>query len=172
VYFEGLASFYLARQTRDIEEKVKLIEKGDNVLTKLKYWSEHSTWNWESKVVLLEAEKMYTVGNFDRASLFYERALRVSREHKFINDEAISSELAGTFFSEQLDDVKAEALLLHSVQSYKTWGALAVAKRVETYIANKYGLDSVQRKPNSIVLESVFTACNEDPSSKKRQIVS
>jgi len=169
LYFEGLASFYLARQTRDTEGKVKLIEKGDNVLTKLKYWSEHSSWNWESKVVLLEAEKMYTFGNFDQASLFYERAIRVSREHKLINDEAISSELAGTFFCQQLDDVKAEALLLHSVQSYKTWGALAVATRVETYISNKYGTDSVQQKPNSSVLEGIFAACNEDLSKKRKE---
>ena len=133
-------------------------------------------------MVLLEAEKMYTMGNFDQAALLYERAIRLSHEHKFINDEAIASELAGIFFCERgLNDMKAEALLLHSVQSYKTWGALAVARRVETYIANKYGLDSVrlssvlpqryfqkkcQQKPKYIasILES-----NND-SSKKRQV--
>ena len=152
------------------------------MLTKIRYWSEHSSWNWEDKMVLLEAEKMYTMGNFDQAALLYERAIRLSHEHKFINDEAIASELAGIFFCERgLNDMKAEALLLHSVQSYKAWGALAVARRVETYIANKYGLDSVrlssvlpqryfqkkcQRKPKYIasILES-----NND-SSKKRQV--
>ena len=46
----------LHTKKRDIEE-IRLIEKGDNVLTKL-YWSDHSLWNWESKMVLLEAEKM------------------------------------------------------------------------------------------------------------------
>ena len=61
-------------------------------------------------------------------------------EHKFVNDEAISSELAGVFFcKEGLHTVKAEALLLHSVQCYKTWGALAVARRVETYIVSNFG---------------------------------
>ena len=93
-------------------------------------------------MVLLEAEKMYTMGNFDQAALLYERAIRLAHEHKFINDEAIASELAGVFFCERgLDDVKAEALLLHSVQCYKTWGALAVAKRVETYIVSKFVAD-------------------------------
>ena len=139
------------------------------MLTKIRYWSEHSSWNWEDKMVLLEAEKMYTMGNFDQASLFYEKAIRLAHEHKFINDEAISSELAGIFFCERgLNDLKGEALLLHSVQCYKTWGALAVARRVETYIANKYGTDSVQRKPDREILASVLAS--QDDSSKKRQV--
>ena len=165
IFFEGLASFLLARQTTRDSERSRWIEKGENVLTKIRYWSEHSSWNWEDKTVLLEAEKMYTMGNFDQAAWLYERAIRLAREHKFINDEAMASELAGVFFCERGIHMTAEALLLHSVQSYKIWGALAVAKRVEVFIAIKYGLDSVQQ-PNSIV-ESILTACED--SSKKRK---
>ena len=148
IFFEGLASFLLARQTTRDSERSRWIEKGEYVLTKMKYWSEHSSWNWESKMVLLEAEKMYTIGSFDQASLLYDRAIRMAYEHKFVNDEAISSELAGVFFCEEglhsikaegLHSVKAEALLLHSVQCYKTWGALAVARLVETYIVSNFG---------------------------------
>ena len=175
LFFEGLASFLLARQTtRDSEQRASWIEKGENVLTKMKYWSEHSSWNWESKMVLLEAEKMYTIGSFDQALLFYERAIRSAHEHKFVNDEAIASELAGIFFCERgLNDVKTEALLLHSVHCYKTWGALAVAKRVETFIASKFGSDCmhcVQQWPLSVILASVFASNKKkDSSSKKRQ---
>ena len=99
-------------------------------------------------MVLLEAEKMYTIGSYNQASLFFDRALRVAHKHKFVNDEAIASELAGIFFCEErLHGVKAEALLLHSVQCYKTWGALAVAKRVETFVTNNYGADCVHQTP-------------------------
>ena len=62
IFFEGLASFLLARQTTRDSERSRWIEKGEYVLTKMKYWSEHSSWNWEDKMVLLEAEKMYTDG--------------------------------------------------------------------------------------------------------------
>ena len=125
-------------------------------------------------MTLLEAERMYTLGSFDQALLFYERAIRSANEHKFVNDEAIASELTGVFFCERgMNDIKTEALLLHSVQSYKTWGALAVARRVETFITNKYGLDSMQ-SPNSfilaVILASVFASNKKkDSSSKKRQ---
>ena len=171
IFFEGLASFLLARLATRDSERSRWIEKGENVLTKMRYWSEHSSWNWEDKMVLLEAEKMYTVmGNFDQAASLYERAIRLAHEHKFINnDEAIACELAGIFFCEQgIHDMKAEALLLHSVRCYKTWGALAVARRVETYIANKYGNDTVHQKPDSEILASIFAFRGD--LSKKRQV--
>jgi len=169
VFFEGLASYLLARRTNDSEQKAKWIEKGENVLTKMKYWSEHSSWNWESKMVLLEAEKMYTVGSYEQASLFYDRAIRVAHDHKFINDEAIVSELAGVFFCERKLHAKAEAILLHSVQCYKTWGALAVARRVETFVTNKYGSGCMQQRqqwPSAEILADIFAS---DEASRKRQ---
>ena len=45
IFFEGLASFFLARQTTRDSERSRWIEKGEKVLTKMKYWSEHSSWN-------------------------------------------------------------------------------------------------------------------------------
>ena len=98
-------------------------------------------------MVLLEAEKMYTIGSYNQASLFFDRALRVAHKHKFVNDEAIASELAGMFFFERELHEKTKTLLLHSVQCYKTWGALAVAKRVETFVTNNYGADCVHQTP-------------------------
>jgi len=168
LFFEGLASFLLARQTCD-SERTRWIDKGDKVLTKMKYWSEHSSWNWESKVILLEAEKTYTVGNSEQAASLYERAIRLAHEHKFIHDEAIASELAGIFFSERGLRMRAEALLLHSIQCYKTWGALAVAKRVELFIANKYGsiLSTLDERIN--MMRSVFSF-NSDPSKKRQEV--
>ena len=168
LFFEGLASFLLARQTSD-SERTRWIDKGDKVLTKMKYWSEHSSWNWESKVILLEAEKTYTVGNSEQAASLYERAIRLAHEHKFIHDEAIASELAGIFFSERGLRMKAEALLLHSIQCYKIWGALAVAKRVELFIANKYGsiLSTLDERIN--MMRSVFSF-NSDPSKKRQDV--
>ena len=170
IFYEGLASFLLARQTTRESERSRWIEKGENVLTKIRFWNEHSSWNWESKKVLLEAERMHTlIGSSDQASLLYEKAIHSAREHKFINDEAIASELAGMYFCQQGLHVECLGLLLHSIQSYKTWGATAVAKRVETFITNKYGTFCLQQIPNSVMLERIMSLSIRD-SSKKRDI--
>jgi hypothetical protein len=167
IFFEGLTCFQLARQT-NIDERSKWIEKGETVLEKMKLWSQHSSWNWENKMLLLEAEKMHTLNDFDSAASFYERSIRSAREHKFIHEEAIASELAGIFFLERGLREKSLHLFLHSIWSYKTWGALAVAKRVETFIVGKFGSVVMQVVPSHDTFDCLFES-SED-ASKKRQV--
>ena len=52
----------------------------DGVLEKMKLWSQHSSWNWENKMMLLEAEKMHTLGDFNSAASFYERSIQSACE--------------------------------------------------------------------------------------------
>ncbi len=140
-FFEGLTYFLLARHSNYNTESAKLIERGNSVLTKMRYWSEHSLWNWENKVLLLEAESMYTKGHVDRAGPLYDDAIRSAREHKFIHEEAIASELAGIFYYERGFHQKSYSYLAHSLKSYEEWGAHAVARRVETDMRGYFGTD-------------------------------
>ena len=142
----------------------------DGVLEKMKLWSQHSSWNWENKRLLLEAEKMHALGDFDSAASLYERSIQSAREHKFIHEEAIASELAGLFFLERGLREKSLHLFLHSIWSYKTWGALAVAKRVETFIVGKFGSVVMQVIPSEDTFDSLFESSGEDASSKKRLV--
>jgi hypothetical protein len=167
IFFEGLTCFQFARQSNN-DERSKWMEKGETVLEKMKLLSQHSSWNWENKMLLLEAEKMHTLGDFDSAASFYERSVRSAREHKFIHEEAIASELAGLFFLERGLREKSLHLFLHSIWSYKTWGALAVAKRVETFIESKFGSVVMQVVPSQDTFDCLFDS-SED-ASKKRQV--
>ena len=120
--------------------------------------------------MLLEAEKMHTLGDFNSAASFYERSIRSAREHKFIHEEAIACELAGIFFLERGLREKSLHLFLHSIWSYKKWGALAVAKRVETYIVSKFGSVVMQVVPSQDKFDCLFES-NEEAASKKRQLI-
>ena len=120
-------------------------------------------------MLLLEAEKMHTLGDYDSASSLYERSIRSAREHKFIHEEAIASELAGIFYLDRGLHEKSLHLFLHSIWGYKTWGALAVAKRVETFIVGKFGSDVMQVVPSQDTFDCLFES-SEDASNKKRQV--
>ena len=139
-FFEGLASFQLARQTSS-SESAKWIKRGQSVLTTIRFWSEHSRWNWENKVLLLEAETVFTNGEFDRAGPLYVNAILSAREHRFIHEEAIASELAGMFYFDRGFHQESSSCLLHSVDCYGKWGAHAVARRVESFIECNFGRD-------------------------------
>ena len=164
-FFEALASYQLARQRSN--EATKLIQKGEVILAKMKCWSEHSSWNWENKSFLLEAEKMHTLGNFDKAGPLYISAIRSAYQHKFVHEEAIASELAGLFYCERGLHDKSKALLIHCVRCYQKWGALAIAKRVEAFVASKYGPGLMQMSPNNDALGTMFVLSGG--ASKKRQ---
>jgi len=130
-FFEGLASFQLARLNN---KSANWIERGRSSLERLRHWSECSSWNWENKLLLLEAEDMYTEGLFVLAESLYDSAIRSAHEHKFIHEEAIACELAGTFYHERGFHQMSYPCFLHSIERYNQWGAFAVARRVETFL--------------------------------------
>ena len=166
-FIEGLTSFLLARESNDNIESANWIERGQSVLAKMQYWSEHSQWNWENKMLLLKAESMHTKGEFDRAGKLYDDSIRSARDHKFIHEEAISSELAGIFYYERGSRQKSYLCLVHSLKSYKEWGAHAVAKRVEMDMRGYFGTDIDQFKCSADTsLENLFAS--SQGSRKKR----
>jgi len=150
IFLEGLACFMLshmcpvkkatiARGAVSETKSKPLIERGQSVLTRIRSLAEHSSWNWENKVLLLEAMEMHIMGNLDAAGPLYFSSIRSAREHKFIHEEAVASELAGEYLYERGNHSDAYALFMHSIKCFKEWGADAVAKRVETSVQTKFG---------------------------------
>jgi len=140
IVFEGLSCFLYSRGSNDTE-KTKLNERGRSTLAKVRSLAEHSSWNWQNKVLLLEAMEMHSLGNLDEAGLRYISSIRSAREHKFIHEEAVASELTGDCLFELGRQSEAYALYKHSIKCFEEWGANAVAKRVETDMQSKFGAD-------------------------------
>jgi tetratricopeptide (TPR) repeat protein len=164
-FFEGLTSFLLARRSSG-DTSTKWIDRGDSMLTRMRSWSEHSKWNWENKMLLLEAESMYTKGEFDRAESLFDSAIRSAHEHRFIHEEAIASELAGMFYQEMGNHQKSYLYLAHSLECYEKWGAHAVARRVGSVIRDRFGPDICQLETGAVApLQHLFASSQ----GKKRQ---
>lgn len=133
VFFEGLIAFSMARTSTNNYEWSK---KGDIALAFLKKW-ESSKWNFENKIWLLEAEKMYFLGFYDRALQLYQNAVESSAKHKFPHELALSLELQGLFLHDIKMHKDAKTSLEASVGYYRDWGANAVADRVEQFMRNE-----------------------------------
>ena len=140
IFFEGLSCFLYSRGSNDTD-KTKLIERGRSTLAKVRSLAEHLSWNWQNKVLLLEAMEIHALGNLDEAGLCYICSIRSAREHKFIHEEAVSSELTGDCLFELERQSEAYTLYKHSIKCFEEWGANAVAKRVETDMQSKFGAD-------------------------------
>lgn len=142
------------------------------MLANMRCWSEHSSWNWENKRLLLEAESLFTTGEYDQVRSLYDSAVLSAREHKFVHEEAIASELAGIFFYKTGHRQESFSHLMHSINCYNKWGAHAVARRVETVIQSYFGIDDHQLLASSgavatTSLDYLFANCRG--SQKRRQ---
>ena len=118
---------------------------------------------------------MNLTGNFVNAELLYVRSIHSAKQHKFIHEEAMASELAGDFFYERGLMEKAYSFYASAVACYKEWGALAVAQRLETTMQSKIvgvvgqaGDNMTQSGPDDDFSEVIALALGGDAGSRKR----
>ena len=77
-FYGGLVSFWIYRQSND-PIWVTRGQKAKDAMTK---WVDSSEWNFLHKAHLLEAEEAFCNNSFERAKLFYEKAVSVAKQHR------------------------------------------------------------------------------------------
>ena len=140
-FIAGLAAFRIYRETRDS----LWMSLGTEHMREMRAWAERgSSWNFQHKLQLMEAEYYYCNGNFEQAEQSYTKAIASATSHKYINDEALACELAGRFFLER--DHVASSLeywrLAH--EKYFDWGAVGKANQLLNFINAKFAVSCKQ----------------------------
>lgn len=80
---------------------------------------------------LLQAEEKFNDRNFDLAEKLYDDAILSSRQHKFVNEEALANELAGHFYLDTGRKHKSSFYFSQAEKKYREWGAIAKANICE-----------------------------------------
>ena len=116
---------------------------------------------------------MHTLGNYDAARPLYISSIRSAREHRFVHEEAIASELAGDLFYEQGSHLELYALYMHSIKCFNEWGALAVAKRVESSLQSRFGSEKMMDLGKTVNVDEIMKQIlGELRDTNKRQVAS
>ena len=109
------------------------------------------------------------MNQFDEAESFFIRSLVLAKEHNYIHEEAIASELAAIFYYNRGLNIKSCSLYKHSVACFKKWGASAVASRVERDMSKIFSPDLIKQVSfDDDFLTRTFASTNQ-VTSKKRQ---
>ena len=122
---------------------------------------------WSPKVQLLEALNSHTIGNLEEAGRLYIDSINSAREHKFIHEEAVASELTGDCLFELGRQSEAYTLYKHSIKCFEEWGANAVAKRVETDMQSKFGADVSHLE--AVDVSDILSTSSLDPQSTQKR---
>mmetsp|Transcript_2682 Transcript_2682/g.3427 ORF Transcript_2682/g.3427 Transcript_2682/m.3427 type:complete len:141 (-) Transcript_2682:67-489(-) len=127
-FYEGLAVFHLARCSTDKVIKSKWMDIGEKSVDRFKVWQEHSSWNFENKLYLLQAECHRCAGENDNADAKYLAAIESARRHRLLHEEGLAMELYASFLEETGESEKSKTRLSLAIECYEKWGATAVVK--------------------------------------------
>ncbi len=123
-FYDSLACLAVYPDVSIFEQK----SIGDRVASnqqKMEHWAHHAPMNYLHKYYLVEAERYRIHCQYLEAIEYYDRAISLAEEHKYLNEEALTQELAGKFYLEWGKHKIAQGYLTDAYYSYVRWGALA-----------------------------------------------
>ena len=129
-FYDGIAYLRLARDTH--QQKYKLA--GEERVEKLAKFESLSTWNFENKRALMQAELHYLNGNINAAEEAYKASIVSSHKHKWRNEEALAYELYGMFCIENKLIPKGTQQLQTAIIKYREWGAVKKANDLQFFV--------------------------------------
>ncbi|MDB6086227.1 MAG: histidine kinase [Gammaproteobacteria bacterium] len=89
----------------------------------LETWAHHCPENFGNRTALVSAEIARIEGRHLDAERLYEEAIRLARQHGFIQNEAVAGELAARFYAARGFETIAHAYLRNARYCYLRWGA-------------------------------------------------
>lgn len=113
------------------ERSGRVLSSVKEMQRRFKRWADHAPMNYRHKWQLVEAERFRVAGKTRLAERFYEYAIEGARNYEFINDEALSHELAGKFYLGLGKEVNARMHMEQAHSKYEEWGAFAKAAQLE-----------------------------------------
>ncbi len=129
-FYEALTMLGLYERSGK-KEKRKFIKRVRGNTKKLKAWAKDAPENFRHKYEILLAEQFRLKGNFEKAAIYYDKAIHGASQQNFIHEEGIIRELAGKHFMNQAADSLAEFYLKSSYNAYREWGAQAKLEEME-----------------------------------------
>ena len=131
VFYEGLIAFHFIRCS---PQDHKWFDIGKDAVSKFRVWVKHSKWNFENKLLLLEAELHYSNSENEDAKNKYEESINSAQKHHFVHEEGLAMELLGNFHKKNGNVVKASENFAHARDCFKKWGAFAVVENLDANI--------------------------------------
>ncbi|MDJ0718605.1 MAG: AAA family ATPase, partial [Prochloraceae cyanobacterium] len=149
-------------ERRDIITQVTVNQK------KMKKWAHHAPVNYLHKFYLVEAERHRILAHKPKAMEFYDRAIELAREHKYLNEEALAYELAAKFYLAIGKEKIAKTYTLEARYAYLTWGATAKVKHLEEKYPELLSLKSNSAAVGTLEDSGITTPTSTSPTTSER----
>jgi predicted ATPase/signal transduction histidine kinase len=137
MFVEPIFYFYdslvaLANLEQNSDQQLKALERvAQNQKQLQEYWVLHAPMNHQHKFYLVEAEKYRVLGKNYEAGDLYDRAISGAKKNEYIQEEALSNELAAKFYLNWGKEKIAAGYMQEAYYCYVRWGAKAKTEDLE-----------------------------------------
>ncbi|WP_375501875.1 AAA family ATPase [uncultured Nostoc sp.] len=130
VFYDAL--IHLARYTDvNAQEQSVILERINAHQEKLQIWATHAPFNHQHRWQLVAAERYRMLGQFTEAMEHYDLAIAQAKTHGYVQDEALSNELAAKFYLSWGKQKVAAGYMQEAYYCYARWGAKAKTEDLE-----------------------------------------
>ncbi|WP_036478153.1 hybrid sensor histidine kinase/response regulator [Myxosarcina sp. GI1] len=129
-FYDSLARLAIYPSETDSRQK-HILNKIASNREKLQKWADCAPINFQHKCDLVEAERAVVLGREEQAIALYDRAIAGAKEQGYIQEEALSNELAAKFCFQHGKEQVALNYLTDAYYGYVRWGAIAKVKDLE-----------------------------------------
>lgn len=102
----------------------------DYTLQKMIRWEHHSSWNFQHRVELLQAEIAFLDNDRESAAKLFDRAIHNAGKHGFLSEKALALDRAGLFSLKLDNKITAREYFIRSKELYVSWGATGKANHI------------------------------------------
>ena len=128
-FYYSLALLATCSNGNEAEQQWALEKVAENQKL-MSQWAFHAPANHQHKYDLVEAERAKVLGHLD-AMTYYEKAIRGAKENGYIQEEALSNELAAKFYLACGKEKVAADYIQEAYYCYAHWGAKAKVTHLE-----------------------------------------
>jgi predicted ATPase/signal transduction histidine kinase len=139
LFFVPIFHFYAALvylaliPTESEQEQAKILVQIQTHQNTLQQWAQNAPMNHLHKWYLVEAERQRVLGNKVAAIEYYDRAIKEAKENEYIQEEALSNELAAKFYLAWDKEKFAAGYMQDAYYCYVRWGAKAKVVHLEQH---------------------------------------
>src|SRR5271170_8432922 len=130
-HFYGALASACHYDEASLDERPKLLTKLQAHQERLEIWAETCPENFQNRRALISAEIARIENRSLDAERLYEEAVRLAREHNFVQNEGLASELAARFHAARGLETIANAYLRNARNCYDRWGAHGKVKQLD-----------------------------------------
>lgn len=157
-------------------QKKKLVKKVKTNQAKLKKWASYAPMNFLNKWTLVQAELQRILGQDSDAAESFDKAIDLSKQNGFVQEEALSNELAAKFWLKKGKTHFAKLYLTKAFLAYQQWGSFAKLKQLRRkypdLLSNESkAIDAVTEKRDIVEISQVSSSTDSDSSLDLKSVI-